>query len=106
MTKTATILASLLVLGLLAGGWWLYTQNQGGEPAGKISAETDTAIRAQIMAFGNELQNVSLLSTSTVAEDLDSHYGQYLSAELLASWKNNPERALGRLTSSPWPDRI
>jgi hypothetical protein len=106
MTKTATIWASLLILGLLIGGWWLYTENPNNVTSGQMSAETEVEIKTLVADFGQRLKLVSLLSTSTLATDMDRHYGEFLSPELLQAWKANPDAALGRLTSSPWPDRI
>lgn len=34
------------------------------------------------------------------------HYAFYVSPALLEAWRNDPASAPGRLTSSPWPDRI
>lgn len=37
---------------------------------------------------------------------MQENYGDYVSPALLAKWLNDPLNAPGRLTSSPWPDRI
>ncbi len=74
-------------------------------PQGKISAETDAAVRARVTEFGSRLQAVSLLSP-TVSSDMAAAYGSYLTPELLSVWQKNPADALGRSASSPWPDRI
>jgi len=37
---------------------------------------------------------------------LEQNYKDFVAPSLLAEWKNDPSKALGRLTSSPWPDRI
>ena len=34
------------------------------------------------------------------------NYGDYITPELLAKWQGDPQNAPGRMTSSPWPDRI
>jgi len=60
-----------------------------------------------LTAFGAELKDVALLgSPETVSASLAQEYGAYLAPELLAAWQADPSLAPGRLTSSPWPDRI
>ncbi len=112
MTRTATIITTIIVLVIVAVGLWFFLQpatspsTQTGQEQGKISAETDSAIRDTVIGFGTHLKNVSLLSTSTVSSQIQSEYGPYLSANLLSQWQANPNLALGRQVSSPWPDRI
>ncbi len=110
MTRTATIITSIIVI-IVAVGLWFFlspatSPTQTGEEQGKISTETDTAIRDTVTQFGSHLKNVSLLSTSTLSAQLQSEYGPYLSSDLLSKWQTNPDLALGREVSSPWPDRI
>jgi hypothetical protein len=62
-------------------------------------------IRGQVVAFGYKLKNVSLLSP-TAASDMQREYSMYVTRSLLASWAGRPESALGRTTSSPWPEHI
>ncbi|MES2006674.1 MAG: hypothetical protein V4436_01035 [Patescibacteria group bacterium] len=104
MTKTATIIG-LVVLIIAAAGLLSASEPNGSVSSGKISAETDAEIRATIVAFGSKLKNVSLLSPTASAE-MESEYSVYLTPALLAQWKADPTKALGRQTSSPWPDRI
>lgn len=113
MTRTATIISIIVVI-VAAAGVWLFMQpgfsgqagNENQQQSGKISAETDAAIRDAVTGFGSHLKNVSLLATSTLSTQLQTEYGQYLSPDLLASWQQNPGLAWGREVSSPWPDRI
>lgn len=66
-----------------------------------------TAVRTLVTEFGNQLQLVSLLATSTdVTQTMDEHYAHYVTPELLSQWKQDPSIAPGRKTASPWPDRI
>ena len=66
-----------------------------------------TRIGATVSGFGGALQQVSLLASSTdVTAAMQSNYAAYVSPDLLAQWETSPMRAPGRLTSSPWPDRI
>ena len=60
-----------------------------------------------IKDFGSKLQNVSLLSPTDILQNsIKENYGDYVSQTLINEWLKDPSIALGRLTSSPWPDRI
>ncbi|HZZ99373.1 MAG TPA: hypothetical protein VFK07_01545, partial [Candidatus Paceibacterota bacterium] len=76
-------------------------------PAYSFAAQTsdESNIRFLIDSFGAKLKNVSLLSPTAKA-DIDKNYKDYVAPQLLAEWEANPEKAMGRLTSSPWPDGI
>jgi hypothetical protein len=57
--------------------------------------------------FGEKLKLVSLMSPEDVLiESMQKEYGKYVTKELLDKWIANPLKAPGKLTSSPWPDRI
>ena len=58
-----------------------------------------------VREFGGRLKNVSLLAPDA-AQQIEAQYGQFTAADLLAVWMADPLQAPGRLTSSPWPDRI
>jgi len=110
MTRTASVITAIIVLVIVVIGLWMFMQPaaapQTGSTSGKISAETDTAIRNTVTNFGMHLKNVSLLATSTLSSQIESEYGPYLSPDLVTRWQANPALALGRQVSSPWPDRI
>jgi hypothetical protein len=60
-----------------------------------------------VQDFGSKLKQVHLLAPETVlAASIQDSYSDYVTAELLAQWLNNPENAPGRQLSSPWPERI
>jgi hypothetical protein len=105
MKKTFTLIGILIVLVLaLVAVSMFQKKNSSSQP---VSNEIDSAIRARVTEFGTKLQNVSLLmSTSDLKAQMQSEYGPYLTSALLAKWQADPESALGRKTSSPWPDRI
>lgn len=64
-------------------------------------------IKTIIDDFGRVLANVPLLSPPDILEEnISEYYSPFLSEELISRWNNNPSEALGRLTSSPWPDHI
>ncbi len=75
--------------------------------AASIPAEIETAIRNTVTDFGAHLKNVSLLApAATVRAAMAKEYGPYIIPELLTKWQNDPSQALGKTTSSPWPERI
>lgn len=60
-----------------------------------------------VQGFGEQLKMVSLLVPEDMLKDtMEEYYGDYVSAELIEKWLKDPENALGRLLSSPWPERI
>ncbi len=84
---------------------------QGSTSISQESANTEindiNQIKTLIEDFGKVLVNVSLLGPSDLLEnDMKKYYGRYLSEELILQWIKDPSNALGRLTSSPWPDHI
>ena len=72
-------------------------------PTPTVSAETE--VRVVVSEFGVRLKNVSLLAADAAAQ-MQAGYGNLVTAELLAQWQASPQNAPGRLTSSPWPERI
>jgi len=70
-----------------------------------FEVDQQAAVRQVVEGFGTALQNVSLLGPQ-VPEEMQANYGAYVAPELLTQWMNNPQGAPGRLTSSPWPERI
>jgi hypothetical protein len=69
------------------------------------AAADEAAVRDLVQAFGARLKLVSLLAP-TAAQDLQTQYAEFVSPELLAKWMSDVANAPGRLTSSPWPERI
>ncbi|MDD5043152.1 MAG: hypothetical protein PHD51_00585 [Patescibacteria group bacterium] len=65
----------------------------------------ETAVRSLVEDFGHSLKNVFLLSP-TASQDIETNYKNFLDPALLAQWKADSTKAIGRLTSSPWPDEI
>jgi len=64
-------------------------------------------VTSTVLMFGEAMDQVSLLAPpAEFANSLDDAYAPFLTPELLAAWKADPSRAIGRETSSPWPDRI
>ncbi len=98
MTKILVIAAAALAI---IGGLYFFN------PFAAMQAKEDeAAVRALVEEFGTKLKNVSLLNEGGVWSQIQNVYGPYLTRELLDEWATNPSRALGRQTSSPWPERI
>ncbi len=93
------ILAALVIIAVIFGALYF------GPTARAVRA--DEAAKNLVTAFGAELKNVSLLGDdATVSQSIETTYGPFITPELLADWKSNPDRAPGRTTSSPMPDRL
>ncbi|GFR34677.1 hypothetical protein [Thermobrachium celere] len=57
--------------------------------------------------FGRRLKNVPLLAPKEILiKSIKENYSIYVTDSLLEKWIKDPSKAPGRLTSSPWPDRI
>ena len=70
------------------------------------NADTKTVTNL-VKSFGSKLQNFSLLASKDVIEkEMKKNYGVLVTPKLLSKWIVDPLSAPGRLTSSPWPDRI
>lgn len=71
------------------------------------AADGSVEVTRVVTDFGHALKNVSLTASPEIlADTLETTYGPYVTPELLSEWQNNPTHALGRQTSSPWPERI
>ncbi|HYF83618.1 MAG TPA: hypothetical protein VEB00_11400 [Clostridia bacterium] len=67
----------------------------------------EEAAASLVEGFGSKLQLVSLLAPKDIVEkSMKENYGNFVSEALIAKWISDPLNAPGRLTSSPWPDRI
>lgn len=114
MSKLRTAVPVLLLVLLVTGCGAL---GDSGEPSAPPDGETgedapepsgeEAEVRRVVEEFGRRLQHVSLLAPADeVKESMEQHYGDYVTADLLAAWVANPVNAPGRAVSSPWPDRI
>lgn len=74
----------------------------------KTPPNTDEAdVQALVVGFGKLLKNVPLLAPQEeVVERMEAEYGPLATPILITTWLSDPKNAPGRLTSSPWPDRI
>jgi hypothetical protein len=72
-----------------------------------VVQDEETMVRNLVQEFGQKLQMVSLsASQSLISQSMRENYGDFLSPALLQKWQKDPKQALGRMVSSPWPDRI
>jgi hypothetical protein len=95
------IVVSAVALLALAAGTYFWQQ---ASLKHKTEAEM-TAVQSVVEGFGRVLKNVSLLSPNA-AQEMEENYKEFLDPVLLSQWKADPSRAVGRMTSSPWPDSI
>ena len=73
----------------------------------KTAVNDEAAVKSVVEGFGKKLQTVSLLAPADVLEkSMKENYGEFVTQELIEKWISDPEKAPGRLTSSPWPDSI
>lgn len=101
MVKQTTyrwITAGVLALILILIGAVLYVN-------GGFGLDSSSSARTAVEEFGLQLQTVSLLDESA-SSTMASAYGSLVTSDLLQRWQQDPENAPGRLTSSPYPDRI
>ena len=106
--KKPLIFISLIFVSILTGCI------NGGDTQLKVQEspveidETNKSIVISIVKdFGDRLKRVSLLAPRDILEkNMTENYGDLVSSELLNKWIKDPLNAPGRLTSSPWPDRI
>lgn len=67
----------------------------------------ENIVRNLVGDFGKKLQMVSLSAPKDlVSRSMRENYSNFISTALLDKWQSNPQTALGRMVSSPWPDRI
>lgn len=112
--KKTLFLAFILVLsislfGCTNGGNERQPESKGQniEEPGQNDEANKKAVVNTVEGFGKELQKVSLQASKDVLEkSMKESYGDFVSEKLITAWTSDPLNAPGRLTSSPWPDRI
>jgi hypothetical protein len=87
----------LIVIGAIIVFW------PKGEEVDLIAEEE--GVQELVTEFGERLKNVSL-TAADAADQIRSEYSAFVSEDLLSQWAEDPQSAPGRLTSSPWPERI
>lgn len=92
------IILLVAVVAAATAFWYYHGRQEHGNTA---------QARIVVAGLGDNLQKVPLVaSKEIVAFAMDQYYAFYVHPDLLAKWKADPLNAPGRLTSSPWPDRI
>lgn len=75
----------------------------GPAPSGSAQA----AVRTVVERFGKRMQTLSVLAPpADVRTELPATYGKLITPGLMAAWKADPGRVIGREGSSPWPTQI
>lgn len=73
----------------------------------KIKDGFNNEIVSVVEAFGSKLQMVPLVAPENeVAKSIQENYSGLVTPALIEKWINDPQNAPGRVSSSPWPDRI
>ena len=81
--------------------------SEKGAQVNNSGEEDKKTVVTLVESFGKKLQQVSLLAPpEDLKKNMEENYGSYVTSELLTQFLNDPDNAPGRLTSSPWPDRI
>ncbi|MDD4358509.1 MAG: hypothetical protein PHY30_01690 [Candidatus Pacebacteria bacterium] len=93
------IFALVVIAGAIRGIYFLQESNV------IIQNQEENDVKSLVENFGKTLKNVSLLSP-TASQDIEENYKDFIAEGLLNKWKEYPSGALGRLTSSPWPEQI
>ncbi|HYF92692.1 MAG TPA: hypothetical protein VD969_10665 [Symbiobacteriaceae bacterium] len=100
------LLVSVSLMGCVTTGPKPAEPNRQAETPPTAENE-EAAVRSLVETFGSRPQAVSLQAPAdALKKSMQEHYGDLVSAELLSEWAGDPKNAPGRLTSSPWPDRI
>jgi len=85
----------------------LYGFNVGAAKATQVNNSDTNVVSNLVKSFGSKLQNFSLLAPKDIVEkEMQKNYGNMVTPQLLSKWLTYPLSAPGRMTSSPWPDRI
>jgi hypothetical protein len=104
--KKIFAVALVFVLCLSLFGCAKEKKDQQASPQPNEAADKQT-VSELVNDFGKKLQMVSLLAPEdTVKQSIKENYEEFVSPELLAKWQGDPASAPGRVSSSPWPDRI
>jgi len=91
----------------VVNGTQLKDEEQNKEVLQQTDQSDKEAVVSLVESFGKKLQMVSLQAPEDIVEkSMQESYGDFVSQVLLEKWISDPINAPGRLTSSPWPDRI
>ncbi|MDA8227701.1 MAG: hypothetical protein M0T74_08350 [Desulfitobacterium hafniense] len=102
------LLLSFSLFGCVNGGIQSPLDKEGQPKEKPQQTDNDKAAVASLVEkFGSRLKKVSLQAPKDIVKkSMQENYGDVVSPSLLAEWVNNTQNALGRVVSSPWPERI
>ncbi|MFZ4500318.1 MAG: hypothetical protein ACOYMZ_02330 [Minisyncoccia bacterium] len=73
----------------------------------QIVTEEKEAVAAAVVAFGDKMKDIALIAEQEVlSASIKKEYEDTVAPALITQWIQNPTRAPGRTTVSPWPERI
>ena len=102
MRMIAIVGAAILLASSGPGHSWAQAPTSGHR-----TTDQKQAVRTVVTEFGKRLRMVAILAPKEiVAKVMDQEFSAFVAADLLATWKDNPEIAPGKRTSSPSPERI
>lgn len=82
-------------------------EGQPQDQVQQVVKNDEKTVRNLVGDFGKKLQTVSLSAPKDiVSQSMRENYSNFISKALLDKWRSDPQKALGRMVSSPWPDRI
>lgn len=104
--KKKTII--LIVLGVLLITALVVIERSLREPTvEQIVTEEKEAAAAAVVAFGAKIKDIPLTAEQDVlSASIKKEYEDTVAPALITRWIQNPTRAPGRTTASPWPERI
>jgi hypothetical protein len=95
---------AIIIVGLLVAGIVWYAQNPVFNSSFRNGEQVVTDLTHQI---GEDMQKISLLGPKdTVESDIERYYKPIVTPELYAIWKTDINLVPGRVTSSPYPQKI
>jgi len=72
-----------------------------------LTKEEKQEVVSLVEGFGKTLIKVDkVMPEENVAKSIKENYSPFLADNLILEWTFDPSKALGRVVSSPWPDRI
>ena len=97
------LISILLIFAILVGGVFIWYLGEN-----KIMSKSERAeVTALVENFGSKMKDVSLSSPKNIIiSEMKSAYSPFISKSLMDSWEQDPSEIIGRLTSSPWPEKI
>jgi hypothetical protein len=109
------IIVVILVLSLSISllGFTMNNNEMAANPKKQTQKESlkivkpESEIKVLVESFGSKLKLVPLLAPQRMIKNsIQDNYSNYVDKQLLSKWISDPQKAPGRMTSSPWPDRI